>query len=601
MTLIGLAVSLVLVTIGVGIFVFRLNGGRNTANTPIPSTEEPILIPIATETTTSVFPPEQQKPTEHIAPPATAVSTVSHSDTAVPEIPTPTSMATPDIQNLTGEQKKQLAEALVSAFPEYSKLKQMVSYRMEENLDVIVGKGPLSDVAFDLVEWAISQGEIGELIQAACQENPGNPDLQDFTEQMNIACPLPSNQGSEGPSSTSPMTGTFNILIEHSGDMNDAPQGFAAFIGDNLDSILNNSSEIVIQMDKLPQKRTLMSDLCESSVDVRVVIEQLKDESWDLTFYICDFLQEGIEVTKHFNQKPVAGENFTDKRTCMNELTDVVVLFLAGLKYLFNNEFVQASNFFADAIRKVEDPDYCIGESDTEQILDTLYLFHGRSLSASQQRELALQSYSQTLRLNPDYAWAYICIGNIYATQATEQDLVDYRKSKALQVNALENYVTALDICEKDHSDNCHPNAYIPGKTYINIGNVYNHWTSWPVLNEADARKYFEDAHVAYACALHFYGEDYECYDERLFSQNAKDTVPGRYIAHVYYAEGLLLEEEALRFSSEAKQKKKQALEMYQQCQKVLEGEDALSRDLQQLCQERIDKLSDIALFPTVL
>ena len=60
--------------------------------------------------------------------------------------------------NLSREQRREFRDALVDAFPTDEKLKQMVSFQLDEKLQVIAQKGNLEDVAFNLIQWAQSQG-----------------------------------------------------------------------------------------------------------------------------------------------------------------------------------------------------------------------------------------------------------------------------------------------------------------------------------------------------------------------------------------------------------------------------------------------------------
>lgn len=84
---------------------------------------------------------------------------------------------------LTGDQRKQLTAALLSAFPNRGALEQMVKHGMEENLAEIAGDPNLGQAIFDLIEWADAKGRLEELIRKAYEANPGNPELADFVKQ----------------------------------------------------------------------------------------------------------------------------------------------------------------------------------------------------------------------------------------------------------------------------------------------------------------------------------------------------------------------------------------------------------------------------------
>src|SRR5579859_342561 len=62
----------------------------------------------------------------------------------------------------------------------------MVRYGLDETLAAIAGDGAegLEFTVFRLVEWAVEQGRLGELIEAALAANHSNPLLQDFVKSL---------------------------------------------------------------------------------------------------------------------------------------------------------------------------------------------------------------------------------------------------------------------------------------------------------------------------------------------------------------------------------------------------------------------------------
>ena len=82
---------------------------------------------------------------------------------------------------LTGEQTKQLTEALLDAFPNYGDLERMARVGLEVDLAAIAGPGdPQQAVIFRLIGWAESRGRTGDLLHAAREVNPDNSRLRDF-------------------------------------------------------------------------------------------------------------------------------------------------------------------------------------------------------------------------------------------------------------------------------------------------------------------------------------------------------------------------------------------------------------------------------------
>lgn len=85
---------------------------------------------------------------------------------------------------LTGTQFRILQEALLSAFPTESSLKQL-ALRMDVRYEHIVGSGAKTiDATYALIQWAESQTATEALLRAARQENPGNEQLQGVSGQL---------------------------------------------------------------------------------------------------------------------------------------------------------------------------------------------------------------------------------------------------------------------------------------------------------------------------------------------------------------------------------------------------------------------------------
>jgi hypothetical protein len=84
---------------------------------------------------------------------------------------------------LTSNQRKELRAALLSAFPEQSRLPLMVEDELDEEFNLITqGQTDYELVIRDLVRWADSQGRLRELVIGASKKNPGNPELKTFSQ-----------------------------------------------------------------------------------------------------------------------------------------------------------------------------------------------------------------------------------------------------------------------------------------------------------------------------------------------------------------------------------------------------------------------------------
>jgi hypothetical protein len=75
-------------------------------------------------------------------------------------------------------QRKQLQQALLSAFPDPSELAQMVSFGLGRNLKEIALGDNLQAIVFGLITWAEAHAQVAPLIAAALEANPDNPDLR---------------------------------------------------------------------------------------------------------------------------------------------------------------------------------------------------------------------------------------------------------------------------------------------------------------------------------------------------------------------------------------------------------------------------------------
>ena len=105
---------------------------------------------------------------------------------------------------LTGKQRKQLLDALVSAFPTTSSLSQMVSVELNQNLAAIAGGGSLIDAVFNLIQWAEARGQLDQLIDGALDANGANPDLANFVSQYRGGSSGATGAATAGAAATPP-------------------------------------------------------------------------------------------------------------------------------------------------------------------------------------------------------------------------------------------------------------------------------------------------------------------------------------------------------------------------------------------------------------
>lgn len=89
---------------------------------------------------------------------------------------------------LTGTEWQELASSLRAAFPTMQRLRIMVQYGLNENLDEFIpNNADLREATYETVRWAQAEGRLLELISAARNANPGNPPLRSVAELAGVA------------------------------------------------------------------------------------------------------------------------------------------------------------------------------------------------------------------------------------------------------------------------------------------------------------------------------------------------------------------------------------------------------------------------------
>jgi hypothetical protein len=123
------------------------------------------------------------------APPPQVGGATGQTGITTPPVPPPAAPApTPSISltQLTGPQRKQLYDALLSAFPTASDLGRMVTFGLDENLARITTGSSLGDMVLSLMTWAQAQGRMEDLVKAALADTPGNAALQAFAQAAGL-------------------------------------------------------------------------------------------------------------------------------------------------------------------------------------------------------------------------------------------------------------------------------------------------------------------------------------------------------------------------------------------------------------------------------
>jgi hypothetical protein len=84
---------------------------------------------------------------------------------------------------LTGRQREELYNALISAFPTQLDLQLLVAFGMDESLETIA-RGTIGELVYGLVVWAEGKGRVEELVRAAVHRNPGHAALGKFAASL---------------------------------------------------------------------------------------------------------------------------------------------------------------------------------------------------------------------------------------------------------------------------------------------------------------------------------------------------------------------------------------------------------------------------------
>lgn len=119
---------------------------------------------------------------------------------------------------LSGQQCKELCQALINAFPRYSDLEMMVAFQLNRNLEEIAGTHDLKNVVFELIKWASAHGRLEELIRGAYKEHPGNPRLKAFYQRFFSFSPPSSFDTDTVKQSTDTKQSTEQPLQESNSD-----------------------------------------------------------------------------------------------------------------------------------------------------------------------------------------------------------------------------------------------------------------------------------------------------------------------------------------------------------------------------------------------
>ena len=84
---------------------------------------------------------------------------------------------------LSNDERKQLRQAVISAYPSPSDLEIFVDESLNQNLAVIAGGNNLNQTVYKLIQWAVAKGRIDELIIQLAQDTQ-NLDIQRICSRL---------------------------------------------------------------------------------------------------------------------------------------------------------------------------------------------------------------------------------------------------------------------------------------------------------------------------------------------------------------------------------------------------------------------------------
>jgi tetratricopeptide (TPR) repeat protein len=408
--------------------------------------------------------------------------------------------------------------------------------------------------------WVWLGAVIIAVIALGASISPGNISFARWVEEW-----LPSR-----------MTGQINIAIADFGDT-EAAKGFTEAIVTALQrEIKPLTSPFSVQFRRTgPIKDYTQAKQWAREHNVTLLIwgylSRENPTTYAVQFYIHD-LREGGEIADQLSTP-------SEDSKVVKQRVEISVMFAKGLVYLFMAKPSEAADQFEFARQLGDAANQTNSDPDgIGSVMDTLYFYEGRALAAIGGRDAdALAAYQQALKLNPDYTWAHLGIGNLYFKEALsgviDLDLLD---------QAWGEYQAALNIT---NSINLPPaSAYVTAKAHVNIGNVFS-IRAEVYKNQKDLETFAAmatAAEVAYQAALTEYEKAV---------QEQEEAVPARYPAKAHYGLGVIYELQGQMVK---------ASKQYEDCQELVIAEsDPDSVGLKDLCEKRLSLVSPTSVPPT--
>ncbi|MEH2285142.1 MAG: toll/interleukin-1 receptor domain-containing protein [Nostoc sp.] len=112
--------------------------------------------------------------------------------------------------------RKELGEAIISAYPTIAGFKTMIRDELQQNPDVVAEGDRLDVKISNLIQWAESNSQEKELIEAVYQGNPNNKNLKAITQKLlpivsSIVQPITNNK-----TTSVTFSSTFEVFFSYS-------------------------------------------------------------------------------------------------------------------------------------------------------------------------------------------------------------------------------------------------------------------------------------------------------------------------------------------------------------------------------------------------
>ena len=273
------------------------------------------------------------------------------------------------------------------------------------------------------------------------------------------------------------MTGDFNIAVAQFGEVKDqgiVPSARGRQISQSLFNFLDSEYKstdfgltIQVAHDKIGiirearEAEKLAANLNAHLVIYGTVYESGGEAILSPRFYIADRKFSAEEITgQHEFAEPIPFDisslNFQDLVNAeLRSRAAILVSFTQGLSFYSAGKLDQAARSFDLSIGEAE-------KSGKHPGLEVVYLFAGVIQSKQADFDRAIANFNRAISINPDYARAYLALGNAYYAQVNPGSIDDN-----LVEQALNEYQKASEARDQPGG------AYIADKANISLANVY--------------------------------------------------------------------------------------------------------------------------------